>query len=99
MCARGAGCVSTLSTTRCASCPPIGSGFHTCYSINQGPRKYELGLDDVIDLVLGVNAGAYSFEAANPRHEHEWRVWQQVDIGEQTVLIPGFVTNSSVMIE
>jgi 5-methyltetrahydropteroyltriglutamate--homocysteine methyltransferase len=73
--------------------------FHTCYSINQGPRKYELGLGDVIDLVLGVNAGAYSFEAANPRHEHEWRVWKQVDIREQTVLIPGFVTNSSVMIE
>jgi 5-methyltetrahydropteroyltriglutamate--homocysteine methyltransferase len=73
--------------------------FHTCYSINQGPRKYELGLDDVIDLVLMINAGAYSFEAANPRHEHEWRVWQEVDLPEQAVLIPGFVTNSSVMIE
>jgi 5-methyltetrahydropteroyltriglutamate--homocysteine methyltransferase len=73
--------------------------FHTCYSINQGPRKYELGLEDVIGLVLGINAGAYSFEAANPRHEHEWRVWKQVDLPEETVLIPGFVTNSSVMIE
>jgi 5-methyltetrahydropteroyltriglutamate--homocysteine methyltransferase len=73
--------------------------FHTCYSINQGPRMYELGLDDVVDLVLGINAGAYSFEAANPRHEHEWRVWQQVDFPEEVALIPGFVTNSSVMIE
>jgi 5-methyltetrahydropteroyltriglutamate--homocysteine methyltransferase len=73
--------------------------FHTCYSINQGPRKYELGLEDVIDLVLGVHAGAYSFEAANPRHEHEWRVWKRVDLSAQAVLIPGFVTNSSVMIE
>jgi 5-methyltetrahydropteroyltriglutamate--homocysteine methyltransferase len=73
--------------------------FHTCYSINQGPRKYELGLEEVIDLVLRVNAGAYSFEAANPRHEHEWRVWKQAGITGQTLLIPGFVTNSSVMIE
>jgi 5-methyltetrahydropteroyltriglutamate--homocysteine methyltransferase len=73
--------------------------FHTCYSINQGPRKYELGLEDVIDLLLRINAGAYSFEAANPRHEHEWRVWQGVDLPEHTTLIPGFVTNSSVMIE
>jgi 5-methyltetrahydropteroyltriglutamate--homocysteine methyltransferase len=73
--------------------------FHTCYSINQGPRRYELGLADVIDLVLGINAGAYSFEAANPRHEHEWRVWKQVGLPERAVLMPGFVTNSSVMIE
>jgi 5-methyltetrahydropteroyltriglutamate--homocysteine methyltransferase len=73
--------------------------FHTCYSINQGPRKYELGLEDVVDLVLAVNAGAYSFEAANPRHEHEWRVWQRTDLPDGTVLIPGFVTNSSVMVE
>lgn len=73
--------------------------FHTCYSINQGPRKYELGLEDVLDLLLRINAGAYSFEAANPRHEHEWRMWQGVDLPEHTTLIPGFVTNSSVMIE
>jgi 5-methyltetrahydropteroyltriglutamate--homocysteine methyltransferase len=73
--------------------------FHTCYSINQGPRKYELGLEDVVDLVLRVNAGAYSFEAANPRHEHEWRVWKHADLPEGAVLIPGFVTNSAVMIE
>jgi len=73
--------------------------FHTCYSINQGPRKYELGLEDVIDLVLRINAGAYSFEAANPRHEHEWRVWKQAGLPAQTLLIPGFITNSSVMIE
>ncbi|HEX6470151.1 MAG TPA: cobalamin-independent methionine synthase II family protein [Streptosporangiaceae bacterium] len=79
--------------------PPERIRFHTCYSINQGPRKYELGLEDIVDLVLRVNAGAYSFEAANPRHEHEWRVWKEVDLPERTVLIPGFVTNSSVVIE
>ena len=73
--------------------------FHTCYSINQGPRKCELELSDVIDLVLQINAGAYSFEAANPRHEHEWRVWHSAELPEEKVVIPGFVTNSSVMIE
>ncbi len=73
--------------------------FHTCYSINQGPRKYELELSDVIDLVLQINAGAYSFEAANPRHEHEWRVWQSGELPEGKIVIPGFITNSSVMIE
>jgi 5-methyltetrahydropteroyltriglutamate--homocysteine methyltransferase len=73
--------------------------FHTCYSINQGPRKYELELSEVIDLVLDINAGAYSFEAANPRHEHEWRVWRSVELPEDKILIPGFITNSSVMIE
>jgi 5-methyltetrahydropteroyltriglutamate--homocysteine methyltransferase len=73
--------------------------FHTCYSINQGPRLHELELSDIVDLVLQINAGAYSFEAANPRHEHEWRVWKEVDLPQDKLLIPGFITNSSVMIE
>jgi 5-methyltetrahydropteroyltriglutamate--homocysteine methyltransferase len=73
--------------------------FHTCYSINQGPRVHELDLRDVIDLVLQINAGAYSFEAANPRHEHEWRIWRDTELPEGKVLIPGFITNSSVMVE
>jgi 5-methyltetrahydropteroyltriglutamate--homocysteine methyltransferase len=73
--------------------------YHTCYSINQGPRKYELDLHEVVDLVMQVNAGAYSFEAANPRHEYEWRVWRDVALPDEKALIPGFVTNSSVMIE
>jgi 5-methyltetrahydropteroyltriglutamate--homocysteine methyltransferase len=73
--------------------------FHTCYSINQGPRVHELDLDEVIDLVLQINAGAYSFEAANPRHEYEWRIWQETELPEGKLLIPGFITNSSVMVE
>ena len=79
--------------------PPDRIRFHTCYSINQGPRLHELELQDIIDLVLSVEAGAYSFEAANPRHEHEWRVWAEADLPEDKVLVPGFITNSSVMIE
>ena len=47
---------------------------HTCYGINMGPRVHDLELKDVVDLILNIRAGAYSFEAANPRHEHEWTV-------------------------
>jgi 5-methyltetrahydropteroyltriglutamate--homocysteine methyltransferase len=73
--------------------------FHTCYSINMGPRVHEMELKNIVDLILKVRAGAYSFEASNPRHEHEWRVWQNVKLPEGKVLIPGFITQSSVLVE
>jgi 5-methyltetrahydropteroyltriglutamate--homocysteine methyltransferase len=73
--------------------------FHTCYSINMGPRVHDMQLEDVVDLILAVKAGAYSFEAANPRHEHEWRVWADVTLPEGAVLIPGVITQSTVLVE
>ena len=73
--------------------------FHTCYSINMGPRVHDMALKDVVDLILRVKAGAYSFEAANPRHEHEWRVWQDVKLPDDAVLIPGVITQSTVLVE
>ena len=51
--------------------------YHTCYSINIGPRVHDMELKHIVDIMLRINAGAYSFEAANPRHEHEWRVWER----------------------
>ena len=51
--------------------------FHTCYGINEGPRIYEAALKDIIDYVLKIDAGSYSFEAANPRHEHEYHLFEQ----------------------
>jgi 5-methyltetrahydropteroyltriglutamate--homocysteine methyltransferase len=56
-------------------------------------------LHDVVDLVLEVHAGAYSIEAANPRHEHEWTVWQDVRLPEGKVLIPGVVTHHVTTVE
>ncbi len=56
--------------------------FHTCYSINMGPRIHDMQLKDCIDMILGIRAGAYSFEAANPRHEHEWKVWETREAAE-----------------
>jgi 5-methyltetrahydropteroyltriglutamate--homocysteine methyltransferase len=73
--------------------------FHTCYSINMGPRVHDMQLKDIVDVILKVRAGAYSFEAANPRHEHEWRVWEGVTLPDDTVLIPGVITQSTVLVE
>jgi len=72
---------------------------HTCYGINMGPRIHDLELKDIVDLVLQIRAGAYSFEAANPRHEHEWKVWQGVKLPEGKALIPGVISHSTVLVE
>jgi 5-methyltetrahydropteroyltriglutamate--homocysteine methyltransferase len=79
--------------------PPERVRFHTCYSINIGPRVHDMELKDVVDLILRVRAGAYSFEAANPRHEHEWRVWERVALPEGALLVPGVITQSTVLVE
>ena len=73
--------------------------FHTCYGINMGPRVHDMELKDVVDIILSIRAGAYSFEAANPRHEHEWRVWQDAKLPDGKILIPGVITQSSMLVE
>jgi 5-methyltetrahydropteroyltriglutamate--homocysteine methyltransferase len=73
--------------------------FHTCYSINMGPRIHDMQLKDIVDIILRVRAGAYSFEAANPRHEHEWEDWQRIKIPDDKILIPGVITQSTVLVE
>jgi len=73
--------------------------WHTCYGINIGPRVHDLELKHFVDIMLKVRAGALSFEAANPRHEHEWRVWEGVSLPQDTILIPGTITHSSVLVE
>ena len=73
--------------------------FHTCYSINEGPRVFDVPLADVIDLVLAVDARYYSFEAANARHEHEYHLWETVRLPDDKVLIPGVITHASNIVE
>jgi 5-methyltetrahydropteroyltriglutamate--homocysteine methyltransferase len=73
--------------------------FHTCYGINMGPRIHDMELKDIVDLILKIRAGAYSFEAANPRHEHEWKVWKNVRLPEGKILIPGVISHSTVLVE
>lgn len=73
--------------------------FHTCYGINEGPRLYEATLADIIEYVLKVNAGSFSFEAANPRHEHEYHLFERVKVPEGKVLCPGVITHASNIVE
>ena len=73
--------------------------FHTCYGINEGPRVHDAPLKDIVEVMLRINAGAYSFEAANPRHEHEYHVWEKVKLPEGKMLIPGVITHASNIVE
>jgi 5-methyltetrahydropteroyltriglutamate--homocysteine methyltransferase len=73
--------------------------FHTCYGINEGPRLYEAALSDIIEYVLKINAGSYSFEAANPRHEHEYHLFERVRLPDGKVLCPGVITHASNIVE
>lgn len=73
--------------------------FHTCYGINIGPRVHEMNLGDIVDIMLKVNAGAYLFEAGNPRHEHEWTVWEKIKLPDGKIIIPGVITHSTPVVE
>lgn len=73
--------------------------LHMCWGSYHGPHKHDLPLRDFVDIVLSVNAGAFSIEAANPRHQHEFQVWEDVKLPEDVVLIPGVVGHYSDFIE
>lgn len=73
--------------------------LHTCYSFDAAPRLGDMELGDILDLVLKIKAGAYSFEAANPRHEHEYELWEKIKLPEGKILMPGVVAISSIVVE
>jgi 5-methyltetrahydropteroyltriglutamate--homocysteine methyltransferase len=73
--------------------------FHVCWGSYHGPHKYDIPLKDIVGLILKVKAGAYSIEASNPCHDHEWRVWQETKLPEEKILIPGVVGHYSDFIE
>jgi 5-methyltetrahydropteroyltriglutamate--homocysteine methyltransferase len=73
--------------------------FHTCYGINFGPRVHDIEVKHIVDILGRLNAGAFSFEAANPRHEHEWTVWRDAKLPDDVIMIPGMITQSNVMVE
>jgi 5-methyltetrahydropteroyltriglutamate--homocysteine methyltransferase len=82
-----------------AGIPPEKVRFHTCYGINHGPRVHEAPLADVAGHMFKINAGAYSFEAANPRHEHEYHLWEKLKLADGKVFIPGVITHASNIVE
>ena len=85
--------------TALAGIPQEYVRFHTCYGINEGPRIYEAALADIIGYMLKINAGSYSFEAANPRHEHEYHLFERVKVPDGKVLVPGVITHASNIVE
>jgi 5-methyltetrahydropteroyltriglutamate--homocysteine methyltransferase len=79
--------------------PPERSRYHICWGSWNGPHAFDVPMKDIIDLLLQVNVGHYSFEAANPRHEHEWVVWQSVKLPPGKVLIPGVISHATNIVE
>ena len=73
--------------------------FHTCYSVNIAPRVHDFELKHFVDLMLKIRAQAYLIEAANPRHEHEWRLWQHVKLPDGKILVPGVVSHCVHLVE
>ena len=73
--------------------------LHVCWGSYHGPHLFDIPLRDIVDLILKVNAEAYSIEASNPRHDHEWRVWEDVKLPDGKTLIPGVVGQSSDFVE
>ena len=73
--------------------------YHICWGSWHGPHTTDLPLEHIVEVLLQVHASAYSVEAANVRHEHEWRVWQDVKLPEGKILIPGIVSHATDLVE
>jgi len=73
--------------------------YHVCFGSWHVPHLADAPLEAIVGLILKVRAGAYSIEAANPRHEHEWRVWEKAKLPDGKILIPGVVTHHTVTVE
>ena len=73
--------------------------YHLCWGSWHGPHTTDLPMRDIVRTMLKVDAGAYSFEAANARHEHEWRVWEDVTLPEGKLILPGVVSHATNVVE
>jgi len=79
--------------------PPARSRYHICFGSRNAPHTFDPALIDIIDLVLKVNVGAYSIEASNVRHEHEWQIWKDVKLSTGKKIIPGVVGHATNVVE
>ncbi|HMJ29904.1 MAG TPA: cobalamin-independent methionine synthase II family protein [Xanthobacteraceae bacterium] len=79
--------------------PQERSRYHICWGSWNGPHAFDVPMKDIVDLMLQVNVGGYQFEAANPRHEHEWVVWRSVKLPPGKVLIPGVISHATNIVE
>ncbi|MBW3067925.1 cobalamin-independent methionine synthase II family protein [Actinomyces sp. 594] len=78
---------------------PAQVRYHVCWGSWHGPHSTDLGFDKIVDLALSVNANGLSFEAANVRHEHEWKIWQDTSLPDGKYLIPGVVSHATNVLE
>jgi 5-methyltetrahydropteroyltriglutamate--homocysteine methyltransferase len=79
--------------------PPDRVRFHLCWGSWHGPHVTDLPMRDIVEVMLQINAGAYSFEAANARHEHEYRVWEEVKLPDDKLILPGIVSHATNVVE
>jgi 5-methyltetrahydropteroyltriglutamate--homocysteine methyltransferase len=73
--------------------------FHLCWGSWHGPHTTDIPMRNIVDVMLAINAQAYSFEAGNVRHEHEWRVWQDVKLPDDKMILPGVVSHATNVVE
>jgi 5-methyltetrahydropteroyltriglutamate--homocysteine methyltransferase len=73
--------------------------FHLCWGSWHGPHVTDIPIRDIIGVMLTINAHAYSFEAGNVRHEHEWKVWQDVKLPDDKLILPGVVSHATNVVE
>jgi 5-methyltetrahydropteroyltriglutamate--homocysteine methyltransferase len=79
--------------------PEQQSRYHVCWGSWNGPHTNDVAAEDIADLILSVKVGGYSLEMANPRHEHEWRVWEKAKLPPGRVLIPGVIAHTTNVVE
>ncbi|MCP5028381.1 MAG: cobalamin-independent methionine synthase II family protein [Actinomycetia bacterium] len=79
--------------------PPEKCRYHVCWGSWNGPHTNDVPLRDIVDLVLKVEVGGYLFEMANPRHAHEWKVWEEVELPDGKRLMPGLISHSTNVVE
>ena len=73
--------------------------YHVCWGSWNGPHAFDVELKDIVDLILKVRVGGYLLEMANPRHEHEWRLWEHLKLPKDTILIPGVISHATNIVE
>jgi 5-methyltetrahydropteroyltriglutamate--homocysteine methyltransferase len=79
--------------------PPERARYHVCWGSWNGPHSTDVPLREIVDLILQVPVGGYALEQANPRHEHEWRVWEDVALPDDRVLLPGLISHATNVLE
>ena len=94
-----AGKLAAVTNHALAGIPEDRVRYHVCWGSWPGPHSSDVPLADIVDVILSVKAGAYVIEGANPRHDHEWKVWKSAKLPAGKVLIPGVITHMTNVVE